>query len=163
MKVSPPVFRVFCLMLTICSVTYYCPFCLMLGSVGYLHTPWRRSTKQFTKQLSRCGGKSTCISCFLRLALCSPSAQSLNMVRFSWSWTRLATFTIREDAPQNRLRNGWAVVELSEPVFSHFLPYTHPLLSHFLWSILRVLRLDRIHLHSVKTLHKTVYETVEPL
>ena len=58
-------------MLTICSVTYYCPFCLMLGSVRYLHTLWRRSTKLFTKRLSCCGGKSTCISCFSPYAICS--------------------------------------------------------------------------------------------
>ena len=114
-------------MLTNCSVTYHDPFCVILDSIGYFHTPWRRSTKPFTKRLSHCRAKWTCIFAFS--AICSPTAQSLTMIRFAWSWTRSDTFTLCEDTPQNRLRNGWAVVELSELVFSHFLPYAHPLLT----------------------------------
>ena len=86
------------------SITDYSPVCLILHSIGYLHTLWKRSTKPFTKRLSRCGGKWTFI--FVFFALCWPFAQSLNTVRFAWSWTRSDTFTPREDAPQNRLRNG---------------------------------------------------------
>ena len=56
---------VFCLILTICPVTHYDLFSMILDSFGYLHTPWRWSTKPFTKQLSRRGGKWICISCFL--------------------------------------------------------------------------------------------------
>ena len=92
---------------------------MILDPFGYLHTPWRCSTKPFTKRFSRCAGKSTCISCFF--ALCSLSAQSLNMVHVSWSWTRSDTFTLHEDAPQNRLRNGYAVVKVSLLVFRLFL------------------------------------------
>ena len=46
---------------------------------------------------------------------------------------------------------------------SCFLPYTHHPLSHSLWSVSHNLRLVWIPSHSVKMLHKTVYETVEPL
>ena len=151
-------FRIFCHMLTNCSVTYHDPFCVILDSIGYFHTPWRRSTKPFTKRLSHCRAKWTCIFAFS--AICSPTAQSLTMIRFAWSWTRSDTFTLCEDTPQNRLRNGWAVVELSELVFSHFLPYAHPLLSHLPWFVLRDPELNRISSHSVKMLRKTIYETV---
>ena len=89
------------------SITDYSPVCLILDSFGYLHTLWKRSTKPFTKRLSRCGGKWICISCIL--------------------------------------------------------PYTHHLLSHSPWSVFHDLRPDRIAPRSVKMLHKTVYETVEPL
>ena len=92
---------------------------MILDSFGYLHAPWRRSTKPFTKRLSRCEGKSTCISCFF--ALCSPSAQSLTIAHFAWYWARSDTFTLCEDTPQNRLQNGWAVVEVSPLVFHGFL------------------------------------------
>ena len=187
---------------------------MILGSFGYLHAPWRRSTKPFTTRSRRCEGKSTCISCFF--ALCSPSAQSLNMVRFSWSWTRSDTFTLHEDAPQNRLQNGYAIVKVSPLVFhvflpdahhllshliwsifiildsfgylhapwrcstkpftkrlsrcegkstciSFFLPYAHHLLSHLIWAVFHDLGLVLIPPRSVKTLHKTVYETVKLL
>ena len=106
-KVSEFVFRVFCLILTICPVTQYGPFSMILDSFGYLHTPRRCSTKPFTKRLSRCGGKVICISCFL--------------------------------------------------------PYTHHLPSHSVWSVFYDLRLVRIPSHSIKMLHRTIYETVEPL
>ena len=43
------------------------------------------------------------------------------MVRFSWSWTLSDTLTLHEDAPQNRLRNGYAVVKVSLLVFRLFL------------------------------------------
>ena len=89
------------------SITDYSPVCLILHSIGYLHTLWKRSTKPFTKRLSRCGGKWLCISCFL--------------------------------------------------------PCTHHLPSHSLWSVFHDLRLLRIASHSMKMLHKTVYETVESL
>ena len=89
------------------SITDYSPVCLIWDSFGYLYTLWKRSTKPFTKPLSRCGGKWLCISCFL--------------------------------------------------------PYTHHPLSHSLWSVSHVLRLVWIPSHSVKMLHKTVYETAEPL
>jgi hypothetical protein len=54
-------------------------------------------------------------------------------------------------------------VEVSAILFSCFLPCAHQLLSHLIWSIVRDLGLVRIPSHSVKTLHKTVYETVDPL
>ena len=73
MEVSDFVFRVFCLILTICPVTHYCPFSMILDSFGYLHTLWRCSTKPATKQLACCGGKGICTSCFfcLMLTICS--------------------------------------------------------------------------------------------
>ena len=89
-KVSEFVFRVFCLILTICPVTHYGPFSMILDSFGYLHTPRSWSTRPFTKRLSRCGGKVICVSCFL--------------------------------------------------------PYTHHLPSHSLWSVFHGLRLVRIPL-----------------
>ena len=54
------------------------------------------------------------------------------MVRFAWSWACLDTFMLREDAPQNRSRNGYAVVKVSPLVFRVFLPYAHHLLSHLI-------------------------------
>ena len=106
-------------MLTICSVTWYGLFFMILDSFGYLHAPWRCSTKLFTKRLSHCEGKSTCISCFF--ALCSSSAQSLTIAHFAWCWAQSDTFTLCEDAPQNHLPNGWAIVEVSSLVFHVFL------------------------------------------
>ena len=91
---------------------------MLLGSFRYLQTPWTCSTKPFTKGLSRCGGKWTFI--FVFFALCSPFAQSLNMVCFAWSWTHSDTFTPCEDASQNRLPNGSAVVKVSPLVFRVF-------------------------------------------
>ena len=91
---------------------------------------------------------------------CSPTAQSLPMICFAWSQTRSDTFTLREDAQQNCLRNSLAIAELSELVFSCFLPYAHQLLSHVLWTILCNLGLVWILPHSVKMFHKTVYEMV---
>ena len=61
-------FRVFCCMLTICSDTYHDPFCMIFNSFGYFQTQWRRSTKPFTKWLSRCGAKWICNWCFLPYA-----------------------------------------------------------------------------------------------
>ena len=201
-------------MLTNCSAPYCRPFRVSVGSFEYLHTPRTRSPKLFAKLLSRCRDKWTCI--FVFFALCSPTAQTLTRVRFAWSWARSDTFLLRENAPQNRLRNGWAVVAVRELLYSvfcliltnysvtyhglscmildsikylltpskhstkpftkqlsrcsckgtfifGFLPYTHQLLSHLPWSILRDLGLVRILSYSVKTLHKTVYKTVEPL
>ena len=92
---------------------------MLLGSIGYLHTLQRRFPKPFTKRLSRCRAKWTCIFAFS--AIWSQTAQSLTMICSAWCWTWSDTFTLREDAPQNRLRNGWAAVELSKLVFSHFL------------------------------------------
>ena len=60
-EVSELVFRVFCLMLIICSVTYYVPFGMILISFRYLHALWGCSTKPFMKWWSHCGGKWTCI------------------------------------------------------------------------------------------------------
>ena len=111
--------------------------------------------KPFTKRLSRCRAKWTCIFAFS--AICSPTPQSLPMVSFVWSWTRSDTVTLCEDAPQNHLQNGLAIAKLSELVFSSFLPYAHQLLSHVLWTVLCNLGLVWIPPHSVKMLHKTVY------
>ena len=58
-------------------------------------------------------------------AISSPTAQSCTMVSFAWYWTRSDTFRLREDVPQNRLRNGRAVVEVSNfytHVFCHKPP-----------------------------------------
>ena len=65
-----------------------------------------------------------------------------------------------EDAPQNHLQNGLAIAELSELVFSCFLPYAHQLLSHGLWTVLYNFGLVWIPPHSVKMLHKTAYGMV---
>ena len=46
---------------------------------------------------------------------------------------------------------------------SCFLLYAHHLLSHLIRSVLHDLRLVRIPSHSVKTIHKTVYETAKSL
>ena len=46
---------------------------------------------------------------------------------------------------------------------SCFLPYTHHLPNHSVWSVFHDLRLVRIPSDSKKMLHKTVYETAEPL
>ena len=89
------------------SITDYSPVCLILDSVGYLHTLWKRSMKPFTERLSHCGGKWVCITCFL--------------------------------------------------------PYTHHLPSHSLWSVSHDFRLVWIPPHTVKMLHQIVYETVKPL
>ena len=68
-----------------------------------------------------------------------------------------------EDAPQNHLRNGYAIVKVSPLVFHVFLPDAHHLLSHLIWSVFYDLGLVWIPSHSMKTLHKTVYETFKPL
>ncbi|KIJ98313.1 hypothetical protein K443DRAFT_104126, partial [Laccaria amethystina LaAM-08-1] len=47
------------------------------------------------------------------------------------SWTRLDTYTLREDAPKIRLRNGYALVELCEVLFLTFYPYPHQLSSTY--------------------------------
>ena len=70
---------------------------------------------------------------------------------------------LHEDAPQNRSQNGYAVVKVSPLVFCVFLPYAHHLLSHLLLPILPDVGLGWIPSHSVKTLHNTVYKTVELL
>ena len=105
-------------MLTHCPVTYHDSFCMIVNSIGYLHTPWRHSTKLFKKRSSCCRAKWTCI--FVFSALCSPTAQTLTMVRFAWSWARSDTFLLRENAPQNRLRNCWAVVAVRKLLYSVF-------------------------------------------
>ena len=54
--------------------TYYVPFGVILILFRYLHTLWGCSTKSFTKWLSCCGGKWSCILCFyccLMLTICS--------------------------------------------------------------------------------------------
>ena len=148
------------LILTICPVTHYGPFSMILDSFGFLHTLWRCSTKSFTKRLSRCGGKWICISCFcLILTICpvthySPFSMILNSFGYlHTSWRRSTKpFTKR----LSRCGGKWLCI-------SCFLPHTHHLLSRSLWSVFHDLRPVRIASHSVKMLHKTVYETVEPL
>ena len=160
MEVSKLVFCVFCLILPICPVTHHAPFSMFLDSFGYLHTLWRWSTKPFTKRLSRCGGKCTCISCFcLILTICpvthyNPFSMILNSFGYHHtSWRRSTKpFTKR----LSRYGGKWICI-------SCFLPYTHHLPSHPLWSVFHDLRLVRIPSHSVNMLHKTVCETVEPL
>ena len=73
------------------------------------------------------------------------------------------TYIPLEHAPQNCLQNDWAIMEVSELVFSCFLPYAHQLLSHLIWSLLHDLGLYQIPSHSMKMLHKTIYEVAEPL
>ena len=48
---------------------------------------------------------------------------------------------------------------ISELVFSCFLPYAHQLLSHLIWLLWHDLGLYQIPSHSMKTLHKTIYES----
>ena len=112
------------------SLSMQLRFVCSWGSYRYLHTSWTCSTKR----LSQYGGKWTCI--FVFFALCSPTAQSPNMVTFAWSWTLSDTFPLHEDAPQNHLWSGWAVVVVSKVAFLCFLPDVHQLLSHLLWSVL---------------------------
>ena len=70
---------------------------------------------------------------------------------------------LHEDAPKNRLQNGYAIVKVSPHVFHVFLPDAHHRLSHLIWSVFHDLGLVWIPSRSVKTLHKTVHETVKPL
>ena len=111
-KVSEVVFRVFCPMLTICSVTYYGPFGMILDSFRYppnsvkmLHKTIYKTVEPLCREVNLY---------FVFFALCSPSAQSLTMVLFAWSWTHLDTFTLCKAAQQNGLWFGWAVVEVSQ-------------------------------------------------
>ena len=76
------------------------------------------------------------------------------MVCFVWSWTRSNTFRLCEDSPQNHSQNGLALEEVSELVVSCFLPYSHQLLSHVVWSVLCNIELAQIPPHSVEMLHK---------
>ena len=117
-EVSEFLFRVFCLILTICPATHYGPFSMNLDLFGYPHTPRRCSTKPFTKRLSRCGGRWLCISCFLTYTHHLPS-HSLWSVFHDLKLVQIPS-QLREDAPKNRLRNGWAIVEVSEFVFRVF-------------------------------------------
>ena len=64
---------------------------------------------------------------------------------------------LHEDAPQNRLQNGYAIVKVSPLVFHVFLHDAHHLLSHLIWSVFHDLGLVLIPPRSMKTLHKTVF------
>jgi hypothetical protein len=128
-------FRFFALMLTSFSVPYWGPFRVSVGLFGCLHTPWMRSTKPFTKRLTTCPGMSVSISDVL--PLCSPTSQYLTVVRFAWAWACLDTYTLPEHAAQNRLRNGYVLVQVCHFLSSPFCPYAHQLLSILLWSVLR--------------------------
>ena len=139
------------------SIPYCGPFCVSMSLFWYIHPPWTRSTKPFTKRLMPCPGMSVSIFEF-----CSLTPQYLTMDRFMWAWAHSNTYTLYEHAPQNRLRNSWANVEISELLFLCFLPYAHQLLRHLLWSVLHDLGLVQIPSYSVQMLHKTVYKMVEP-
>ena len=160
MEVSKLVFCVFCLILTICPVTHHGPFSMILDSFGYFHTPWRWSTKPFTKRFSRCGGKCTCISCFcLILTICPVTHYSpFSMILATFGYLHTMWRCSRKPFMKRLSRCGgkWICILC-------FLPYTHHLPSHSPWSVSHDLRLFWIPSHSVKMLHKTVHETVEPL
>ena len=95
---------------------------------------------------------------------CKHNDNSLSIkLCFACPWACLYTSWRPEHAPQNHLQNGGAVLEVSELLFSYFLPYAHHLLSHLIWSVLHDLGLVWIPSCFVKMLHKTVYETVKPL
>ena len=70
----------FTLLLTPFSLPWYCLFCVFLGFFGYPRTPWRCSTKLFTKRLGCCGGKSQYVHF---LPLCWPHSWYLNLVHFA--------------------------------------------------------------------------------
>jgi hypothetical protein len=99
-------------------------------------------------------------SIFDFLPLYSTTSQCLTVVRFAWAWARLDTCTLPEHAPQNRLRNGCVLVQVSQVLFSNFCPYAQQLPSILLWSVLHEHGLVWIPARSLNTLHKTVYETV---
>jgi hypothetical protein len=114
------------------SVSYCGSFRMRVGSFGYLHAPRTCSTKPFMKRLSSCGGKS--LSIFMFLALCSPTCNTLfiHQPRLSRAtlvlaspnvvaWAHLDTDTIPNNAPPNRLQNGYVPVEIYKIVFSTFV------------------------------------------
>ena len=160
MEVSEFVFRVFCPIPTICSATHYGPFSMVLGSFGFLHTPWRCSTKPFTKRLSCCGGKWLCISCFCLTLTMSPATHygpfSMILGSFGSLHTPWRCSTKPFTKRLSHCGGKWTCI-------SCFLLYTHHLLSHSPWSVFYDLRLVRIPSHSVKMLHKTIHETVKRL
>ena len=94
-------------------------------------------------EISR-GAKFSSITDYSRVCLILDSFGYLHML---WK---------RSTKPLSRCGGKWRCI-------SCFLPYTHHPLSHSLWSVSHDLRLVWIPSHSVKMLHKTVYETVEPL
>ena len=111
------------------SVPYCGPFCASVGLFGYVHTPWTRSTKPFTKRL--CSGRGVSSPIFDFVPLCSPTAQHLTVDRFAWAWARSDTSTLPEHAPQNRLWNDWVLVEVRHFPFSCFYCYAHQCLSTY--------------------------------
>ena len=63
----------------------------------------------------------------------------LTMFHLVWSWSCSDTFTLCEDAPQNHLQNGWAVVEVSDLVYCAFIALCSPsaqslTMVHVVWS-----------------------------
>ena len=79
---------------------------------------------------------------------CNHNDNSLSIkLHFACSWARLNTYRLPKHTPQNHLQKGWAVVEVSEFLFSYFLPYAHHLLSHLTWSICMILNPFR-YLHT---------------
>ena len=67
------------------------------------------------------------------------SASLLTMFHLVWSWSCSDTFTLCEDAPQNHLQNGWAVVEVSDLVYCAFITLCSPsaqslTMVHVVWS-----------------------------
>ena len=89
------------------------------------------------------------------------TSQYLTVDCFARAWACSGTYTLPEHAPQNRLRNGYVLVEVCQVQFSTLCPYAHQLLSTLLWTVSRGRGLVRIPPHSLNTLHKTVYETTE--
>ncbi|EDQ98779.1 uncharacterized protein LACBIDRAFT_335663 [Laccaria bicolor S238N-H82] len=86
----------------------------------------------------------------------------LNLLRFLWSRARSDTPTLREDAPQNRLRNGQGLMELGPQSASFSVvegSFGYPHAPTSICFVFCGRGLVRIPPRSVKTLPKTVYET----
>ena len=55
----------------------------------------------------------------------------LAVAHFIWSWTRLNTDLYPENAPQNRWRNGWLLVEICPFLFMSFCPFLTDCSGHY--------------------------------
>ena len=55
----------------------------------------------------------------------------LAVAHFIWSWSRLNTDLHPENAPQNRWRNGWLLVEICPFLFMSFCPFLTDCSGHY--------------------------------
>ena len=98
---------------------------MILDPFRYLHTPWRRSTKPF--MMSCCGGKSTCISCFLLML----SAQSLTISDvtaqlrcqgcFFGPWAALSQLSRQKNSRMGGAHFCWKYLVYHPPIYTYKL------------------------------------------